>query len=120
MIDSTPPAITATPSVKTLWPANGKMVPVIISGSISDGASGLASDSVRFSVTDEYAAVQPAGVVSTTPDGRYSVTVLLEASRKGTDQDGRTYSVIVTAVDRAGNQVSRSVSIVVPHDQGRQ
>jgi hypothetical protein len=43
--------------------------------------------------------------------------VLLDSSRKGEDLNGRRYDVVVTATDRAGNQVAASIAIIVPHDQ---
>ena len=67
-------------------------------------------------MTDEY---QPSGNVTLAANGTYSFIVPLEASRLGTDQDGRVYTITVTAQDNAGNQASRLTTVTVPHDQGQ-
>lgn len=117
-IDSTAPAITAAPNPATLWPPNGKMVPVTISGAITDGTSGVNQGSATFAVVDEYGSVQPSGSVRVQTNGIYSFTLSLQASRLGNDSDGRLYTVVVKAQDNAGNQGTSSTTVVVPHDQG--
>ena len=52
-------------------------------------------DSVSFRIHDEYGRVQPVGSASVT-GGRFSITVLLEATRRGQDLDGRRYLLSVT------------------------
>ncbi|HET6383704.1 MAG TPA: hypothetical protein VFJ58_09955 [Armatimonadota bacterium] len=116
-IDTTPPTITAAASRTELWPPNGKMVPVTISGNIGDATSGILSSSAQFAVTDSYGSVQRAGAITLGPDGSYSFTVSLEASRRGQDKDGRTYTITITAVDPAGNPAIVTVLVSVPHDQ---
>ena len=118
-IDATPPVISATPSTTTLWPPNGKMTPVVISGSLTDATSGVDPRSIAFVVTDEYRVVQPSGRVTLALNGSYSIAVPLQASRVESDNDGRLYTITITAQDNAGNQVSHSATVIVPHDQGR-
>jgi hypothetical protein len=119
-IDLTPATLTASASITSLWAPNHKMVPDVISGSFTDAISGIDPGSVTFTVTDEYGVVQPTGPVTVLPDGSYSFTIQLEASRLGSDQDGRHYVITVSGVDAAGNPVSASATVLVPHDQGGQ
>ena len=116
--DKTPPTIAISANPLSLWPPNGKMVPVTVSGTITDTDSGVNRSSGSFAVTDEYGTVQPAGPLTINLDGTYLFTVNLEASRKGSDKDGRQYTISVFAKDNAGNLGSSSIVVSVPHDQG--
>jgi hypothetical protein len=117
-IDGTAPAASASASPSSLWPANGRTVPVVVSGAMSDATSGLDPSSALFSVTDEQGDVQPSGRVSVSSTGRYSFTVPLVASRKGQDADGRAYTVVVRVQDKAGNMGQVTTVVTVPHDRG--
>jgi hypothetical protein len=117
-IDLTAPTITIAANSSILWPPNGKPVAVTVSGVIADTLSGI-GPTAAFTVMDKYGAVQPSGTVSVASDGHYSFTVNLEAARLGTDRDGRTYEIIVSAEDKAGNPASASTIVLVPHDQGK-
>jgi len=98
-----------------LWPPNGSLVLVTVSGRIEDAS--IDTGSPAFSVRDEYETVQPRGPLVIGPGGNYSFTILLQASRDDQDLDGRSYSITVTASD-ADRNVGRAVaSVVVPHDQ---
>jgi hypothetical protein len=116
--DTTPPVITLSTTPKVLWPPNGKMVPVTVSGTITDTGSGVNVNSAAYAVKDEYGEVQPQGAITLGPGGAYSFTILLQASRLGTDLDGRRYTVTVRAKDNAGNGGSKTSVVTVPHDQG--
>jgi hypothetical protein len=116
-IDGTAPVVSVTATPAQLWPPNGKLVDVTVSGSATDAGSGLDSSSAAFSVADEYGAVQPSGPLAVAADGSYSVHVSLEARRDGSDLDGRKYAVTVTASDLAGNVGTASFVVLVPHDQ---
>ena len=117
-LDTTPPVITLSVTPKVLWPPKGKMLPVTISGTITDTGSGVNLSSAAYFVTDEYGLIQPTGVITLGAGGSYSFTVLLQASRQGSDLDGRRYSITVRASDNAGNAGSQSTVVTVPHDQG--
>ena len=95
MIDTTPPTITATADKTILWPPNGKMVPVTVTGKITDPDSIVST--ATFRVVDEYGTVQPSGSIKLNADGTYTFTVLLQASRLGTDLDGRQYTIFIDA-----------------------
>ena len=111
--DTTPPVVTeaATPTT-LLWSPNKAMTPVQISGRATDATL----VSVKYSVWDEYGTINPAGSVAVNADGTYSFTVKLEAWRRGTDSDGRTYIVTVTATDSGGRTSSATATVKVPHN----
>lgn len=106
--------ISATPS--SLWPPNGKNATVRISGTIT--GNGCAVTDAAYIVKDEYGEVQPSGPVTLGAGGAYSFIVWLRAARLGTDQDGRLYTVTVSASNNAGKTGSQAALVIVPHDQG--
>ncbi len=114
-IDTTPPIITASANPATLWPPNWRTVPVTVAGRISEADSGVNAATAKYSVVDEYGHIQPSGRISFGPGGNYLFTVLLEASRAGTDKNGRRYLITVSAKDNAGNLASASAVVTVPH-----
>ena len=106
-IDKTPPAInslSASPTI--LWPPNHKIVDVKISGSASDAFSGVASTTIT--VTDEYT------LYKKTVQG-FGSSVQLQAWRRGTDRDGRHYTITAVVTDKAGNQATATTTVLVPH-----
>jgi FG-GAP-like repeat len=113
--DTTPPVITVSAVPKVLWPPNGKMVPVTVSGTIVDTGTGVNVGSVRYRVKDEYGSVQPHGRPSLGAGGGYSFTVFLQSSRLGADRDGRHYSIVIAAMDNAGNRGRKAAVVTVPH-----
>ncbi|MBM0107757.1 hypothetical protein JM946_23680 [Steroidobacter sp. S1-65] len=119
--DTTPPAITVSANPTTLWPPNGRLVSVKVSGTIKDepGSSGVDASSAVFVVLDEYGRIQPRGTVTLQANGRYTFTVALQASRRGNDRDGRHYTIAVIAEDGAGNIGVGSTIVTVPHDRGK-
>jgi glycosidase len=117
-IDLTPPAISVSANPSTLWPPNGQMVPVTVSGSITDSLSGVDTSTAAYAVQDEYGQIQPSGPVTLGSGGSYSFVVSLQASRQGGDQDGRQYTITVSARDLAGNLGSAATTVTVPHDMG--
>jgi Galactose oxidase, central domain/Abnormal spindle-like microcephaly-assoc'd, ASPM-SPD-2-Hydin/Thrombospondin type 3 repeat len=117
-IDTIPPVVTIATIPSILWPPNGKMETVVISGTVIDSIDGVNGSTAAFNVVDEYGQVQPSGTVTLGPGGTYSFSILLEAARNGDDQDGRHYTITVSAKDNVGNLGSASVVVIVPHDQG--
>jgi len=115
-----PPTISISANPSSLWPPNGKSVPVTVSGTITDSGSGVNPSTLACKVVDSYGLVQPAcSVGSLGAGGAYSFTVSLVASRNGNDKNGRTYTISVSASDYAGNSASVSTAVIVPHDQGK-
>lgn len=118
--ETIPPVITVSATPPMLWPPNGKMVSVVVSGTITDnelGGTGVNQSTATYAVTDKYGQVQPTGAVTLRPDGSYSFTIQLEASWNGNDKGGRQYIITVSAKDNAGNKGSSSASVIVVHDQ---
>jgi hypothetical protein len=114
---TTPPEITLSTTPGSLWPPNGKMVPVLISGTITDTDRDCTIKDAAYAVKDEYGELQPSGLVTLGPAGAYSFTVRLQASRFFADIDGRAYTVTVAASNNAGITGSQVSTVVVPHDQ---
>jgi probable HAF family extracellular repeat protein len=115
--DRTPPVITVSASPATLWPPDGRLVTVTVSGTMTDesGGSGVQANSAAYQVMDEYGQVQPSGSVPLV-DGTYTFTVALQASRRGNDPDGRHYMIVVSARDHAGNSGAASATVTVPRN----
>ena len=119
LLDTMPPTLSVSANPTALWPANGKMRPVTISGLAADAGSGVAGTQGTYDVVDEYGLVQPAGTFTVGGSGTFSFEVPLEARRLGTDKDGRRYDVRVTVHDVCGNATTASVTIIVPFSQGK-
>ena len=117
--DATPPAVSISANPSILWPPNGEMVPVRISGTITDSGSGVDPSRTAYKVIDDYGICQPSGPMTLGSGGGYSLIIMLQASRKGQDLGGRKYTIMVSAKDIAGNPASASIVVMVPHDQGR-
>jgi hypothetical protein len=90
-------------------------VPVTFTGTVSDSVASIAT--VSFRTTDEYGRVQPTGMAPVT-NGRFHITVRLEARRDGQDRDGREYVMTVQATDPAGNHTTARANAIVSHDRG--
>jgi uncharacterized repeat protein (TIGR03803 family) len=119
-IDNMPPTISILANPSTLWPPNGKPVPVTVSGAITDSGAGVNPTTLACAVVDSYGQDQPAcSVGSLGTGGAYSFVVSLVASRNGGDKNGRTYTITVSASDYAGNPASAAATVLVPHDQGK-
>lgn len=117
-IDRAAPAGTLSVDPAEIWPPNDSMVTVTLSGELTDIGTGI--EAVTFRVLDEYGAVQPAieavsGTGSTA--AAFSRSFQLEASRRGDDRDGRTYTIEATVTDKACNATTLRTTVRVPHDQ---
>jgi Beta-propeller repeat len=110
-INRPPDCSAAFASPASLWPPNGKLVPVAIRG-VTD----LDGDPVAITVTgvrqDEPTGGSPSAFGIGTPD------VQLRADRDGKG-DGRVYRLSFTAGDPQGASCTGTVTVCVPHDQGR-
>ena len=117
-VDTTAPTLTLfSPSPAVLWPPNGKTTTVNFSGRAADSGSGVGS--ATYTLVDEYGERSGSGGVTVRTTGNFSLAHSLEASRKGNDFDGRSYTLTVTVTDQVGNETTRSTRVVVPHDRGR-
>jgi hypothetical protein len=106
---------TATAVPKTLWPPNGRYVPVVLSGTFREFTV-INNKTIfellpgpkqaRFMVVDEYHLDEPSGPVHLTNLGHgnfsYSFTIHLQASRANQFPAGRRYYITVGAADNNG------------------
>lgn len=115
-IDKSNPTFAMTADGSQLWPPNGRLVPVVVSGSGTDAISGLAG--ATYEVVDEYGMTFTIGAHALSgASAAWTDTAMLEARREGIDRDGRTYRIIVTVRDLAGRSASLTVTVVVSHDR---
>jgi hypothetical protein len=109
-----PPDCSAAAAIPAaLWPPNGRLVPVAILG-VTDPDG----DPVTLRVT---AIRQDEPLTKTgTPDasGLGTSRPMLRADRAG-NGDGRVYHLTFEATDLAGAACSGTVTVCVPHDQGK-
>lgn len=111
-VSSVPPVITSlTSSVSSLWPPNGKMVPVTVQAAATGKPAPTCSIS---SVSSNEGSAVPSGPQSTITG---PLAVNLKAERLGAGT-GRIYSIVVTCTNAAGS-TSQTVTVTVPHDQGK-
>lgn len=100
-----------------VWPPNGQQVTVTLSGDATDVGTGVSS--IAFRVIDEYGEVEPAvppiaGAGTFMP---WSRQLQLHAARRGSDRDGRTYTIEATVTDGACHTKVATATVVVAHDQ---
>jgi hypothetical protein len=106
--DATPPTITCVATPATLWPPNGKLVPVSVDLTVRDATSGEAGFVL---------AAAPATDATGFDVGTSDIEGYLRAQRAGNGGD-RTYVLTYVARDVAGHTASCDANVVVPHDQG--
>ena len=107
--------LTATPNV--LWPPNHKFVTVVVSFTATDACSAVKEKSI-YSITSSEP-VDWLGDGHTAPDWTFSgLTAQLRSERSGLNA-GRTYYITVRATDEFGNMSFATVTVFVPHDQGK-
>ena len=111
VVDTIAPVIaSATADPSTIWPPNGRMVPVTIAASTSDACDAQPDCQIVSVTADDGAA---AGDWEVT--GPLSLNVRAARLGGGT---GRTYTVTIRCADASGNGTTRTVTIVVPHNRG--
>jgi hypothetical protein len=107
---TTPPAISSVaPSTSSIWPPNGKMVPVTVQVSATGSPEPTCAIS---SVSSSEGSATPGGPQSVITG---PLSVNLRAERLGSGP-GRTYTVVTTCTNSAGS-ASASAIVTVPHDQ---
>jgi hypothetical protein len=100
-------------SPKSISVPNNKDVDVTVKGEVvnADGCSEL---SVGFVLNDEYGEIEANGPA--TVDGNsFEATTTVSASRKGSDDNGRTYQISITATNEV-DTANDSVNVTVGHD----
>lgn len=136
-VDTAAPALLLNaPEPSTLWPPDGRVVPVTISGIATDAQSGVSS--VIYLLDDDYGEIELAGSAAPDQGGGFSFVLNLKAERRGErlkdeytgavfkafskkekieSPAGRAYTISVTAVDRAGNETKGTLRVIVPHNK---
>lgn len=115
-IDTVPPSITVSLSPTTLWPPNGKLVSINATIAVTDDydpAPEIKLESITASEALTDGDIQ--GAQLGTDDRQFS----LAATRAGTNQAGRIYTIIYSATDASGNKATASAAVTVPHDKGK-
>jgi hypothetical protein len=97
-------------SLTEIWPANKKMKDVWIDYTTSDNCQSAVSTQLSISSNE----------LITNGDWKIidNHHIQLKADRLG-NGNGRIYTITLTATDQAGNKNSKTTTVVVPHDQGK-
>ena len=116
MIDKTNPTVQLSADPSTIWPPNGNMMPITLTGSGADAISGLAQ--VSYVVTDEYGTTLSIGTRSLSgASANWLETLAIEARRNGDDPDGRLYTIVATITDVSGRTSTAETTVRVLHDR---
>lgn len=121
VVDTTPPVLTATPSVTSLWPPNHKTTPLHILVTAADACTANVSYVLQNATSNEaddglgdgHTTADLQGVALGTPDTDFT----LRAERAGPGT-GREYAFTYSAVDGSGNAATATAVVTVPHDHG--
>ncbi|MFC1779099.1 hypothetical protein ACFLZU_01990 [Thermodesulfobacteriota bacterium] len=97
---------------------NNKPVQIELSGTVSV-PDGCEIYNAQYQLTDEYGELDRVEALQLGDDGSFTVAILMVASRKGNDKDGRLYTVKFEAENEAGVGESVETNIVVMHDNGK-
>lgn len=103
----------ANPNV--LWPPDNKMTLTAIDYSVTDNCDAAPACSLSVTAADSGGGVDRLGDSFLVVDPH---TVELQAARNG-GGNGRTYSVQISCTDKLPLSGSTTVTVTVPHDQGR-
>jgi hypothetical protein len=113
---ATPEIVIDGVSPDVLWPPNGSLEEVLVSGYLSMD-EGCSLFDIAYSVDDEYGLYTSEGVLYIDEAGAFEAVIPVQASRDGQDKDGRHYTVSIFAENEAGIGQSEAVEILVPHDK---
>lgn len=96
---------------------NNKAVEVIVTGNVTV-SQGCELSAVKFTVDDEYDEFDASGPVEVDENGNFMIKASVNASRRGSDKDGRVYSITVTAEDMKEHCATEEFFVNVAHDSG--
>jgi hypothetical protein len=135
VVDDEPPVALVTTHIASLWPADGKLIPVTIYVQASDTCSDPNDLAILCNVSsnqpdatngsgnltgdvdghDGYSA--PVAVtLQNVGDGLYSAQIYLRSERDPSANTGRIYSIGLSVMDGAGNIGNATTTVIVPHD----
>lgn len=115
-VDKDPPVMTCTADPSTLWPPNGKLVPVTTSVTAVDAVSGpepFTLVDVSTNQGNAQADIKGFEVGTADTDGA------LRARRDGNGHGPRLYTLTYESADALGNVGQCLLRVFVPHDQGK-
>jgi uncharacterized delta-60 repeat protein len=115
-----PPVIAgAAASRRVLWPANHKMIDLLVSYTVTDDLDPAAAVRCALSVASNEP-VRGTGDGDTAPDWQVvdSHRLRLRAERAGSG-NGRIYTITITCTDSAGASSSQEVNVQVPKSGGK-
>jgi hypothetical protein len=120
-LDKTAPTLRVQLDKMVLWTPNHKLHEIFSELHAEDAGSGIDAtvlSEIRSSEPDQGISDddQP-GDIQSAELGTADRSFQLRAERSGTG-NGRVYTIVYTAYDRAGNQTSASATVTVPHSQG--
>jgi hypothetical protein len=117
VVDRTAPAISAlAASTSVLWPVDHEMVAITLSASVADAVDTAPVTKIISITSNE--SVNGQGDGNTSVDWQITdlMTLNLRAERSGKLGD-RIYTITVESADASGNKATKTVNVVVPHDQ---
>lgn len=113
--DSTPPTLSVVLTPSILWPPSGKMIPIGVTIAVQDDQDPAPVVKLVSITCNE--CINPAMDIADadldTDDRGFSV----RAKRTGQRKDGRVYTATYSATDAAGNSVTTTATVTIPHDQ---
>jgi len=125
VVDTTPPTIDVSVTPDILWPANHKMLDIIATVTENDSSDQAPSIVLTSVVSNEPDDAKGNGDGNTVNDIQgadvgtedYAFSLRAEAAGGG---DGRIYTITYTVTDTCGNSATAIVTVIVPHDQGKE
>jgi hypothetical protein len=113
---SSPPIISNVVAGESIVRArNKKPLTFEFSGNIASPA-GCTTEKAFYSLTDEYGELDETKPLVLDESGNFSISVDVIASRRGSDKDGRLYTVTFGADNEAGTAVGGAQKIIISHD----
>jgi len=119
--DATPPTLSVSVTPATLWPPNGKSVPVTVTLSVKDDydpAPEIKLESITANEPLEKSWFEKDDIVDAKLGTDYR-QFSLKAKRDGANKAGRIYTMTYSATDAIGNKATASATVTVPHDEGK-
>jgi hypothetical protein len=102
---------------EVIWPPNYSIREFTIEGRVIL-PEGCELYEFGYGIEDEYDEYTGMGEVWVDMNGEFSIDIPVEASRLGSDKDGRHYSITIIARDMEDNiAISDPIEAVVPHDR---
>jgi hypothetical protein len=114
--DTTPPKVTASLALASLWPPDHELVTVGLAASIVDTCDPNPKPGVK--VYSNEGDTAPTGDGNFSPDAKnIALSTLRLREERDANGNGRTYLVVVTGTDASGNVGFDCGTVVVTHDQ---